>query len=90
MQALTNTAAAAGKPWWSETFGVASVCLKLLIAPLVIVDKILSVLVGAAFVSLFGAAFAWYCGLIPDEQVAKFLGELGDRGLAIIQASGVL
>jgi hypothetical protein len=90
VQALNNTAAAAGRPWWAETFNVAAVCLKVFVAPLRIASQVAEAAVAIAFVGVFGALAAWYLGIIPDEQVAKLLGELGGRGLAIIQASGVL
>jgi hypothetical protein len=90
VQALNNTAAAAGRPWWAETFNVAAICLKVFVAPLRIASQVAEAAVAIAFVGVFGALAAWYLGIIPDEQVAKLLGELGGRGLAIIQASGVL
>lgn len=87
---LTNVTAAAAKPWWGETFGVAATCLIILVAPLKIATQIAEAAVALAFLTVFGAIGLWYVGYIPDEEVARVLGQLGDRGLAILQASGII
>lgn len=90
VEALTNTSAAAGRPWWAETFSVAVTCGRIMVAPLKIAASIADAAVACAFLGIFGLIGLWWMGYIPDEEVAKVLGQLGDRGLAIIQASGIL
>lgn len=49
------------------------------------VDLALSLLVLATL----GAAAAWATGIIPQEEAAKHLTELGDRGLELIRLLGL-
>jgi hypothetical protein len=88
--ALSNTVSATARPWWADGFSVAATCAKVLFFPLKLVSQIAQTAVELAFVAVFVAFGLWYLGYIPDEQVARILGELGNRGLGIIQASGIL
>lgn len=82
--------AAATRPWWAEAPDVAAKCLALAFAPLRFAAIAAEAAVSLAFVAVFGAAALWWAGYIPDAVVAAYLGQLGDRALAILQASGVL
>lgn len=78
------------RPWWTEAPDVAAKCLTLAFAPVRYAALAAEFAVSLCFLSVFGAAGLWWLGYIPDETVAHYLGVVGDRGLRILQASGVL
>jgi hypothetical protein len=51
---------------------------------------VMDMMVSAAVLGALGTVAAWWTGRIPDEDVARVLGEIGKRGLAIAVKSGVL
>jgi len=81
---------AAGRPWWAEAPDVAAKCLSLAFAPVRYAALAAEAAVSLAFVAVFGTVGLWWTGYIPDEVVASYLGQVGDRALAILQASGLL
>ena len=81
--------AAASRPWWAEAPDVAAKCLALAFAPVRYAALAAEAAVSLAFVAVFGAIGLWWTGYIPDAVVAHYLGQAGDRALAILQASGV-
>lgn len=82
--------AAAGRPWWADAPDVAAKCLAFAFAPFRYAAMAADAAVSLAFVSVFGTIVLWWAGYIPDSVVASYLGQVGDRALAILQASGVL
>lgn len=81
--------AAAARPWWAEAPDVAAKCLSLAFAPVRYAVMAAEAAVSLAFLAVFGAISLWWAGYIPDEVVAHYLGQAGERALAILQASGV-
>jgi len=81
--------AAASRPWWAEAPDVAAKCLALAFAPIRYAALVAETAVSLAFLAVFGAAALWWAGYIPDTVVAQYLGQAGERALAILQASGV-
>lgn len=81
---------AVGRPWWAEAPDVAAKCLSLAFAPVRYAAMAAEAAVSLAFLAVIGAIALWWTGYIPDEVVAGYLGQVGDRALAILQASGAL
>lgn len=80
----------AGRPWWADAPDVAAKCLTLAFAPVRYAALVAEAIVSLVFVALFGVVGLWWAGYIPDAVVASYLGQLGDRALAILQASGII
>lgn len=59
-------------------------------APFRVLGWALDFAVSALVVGIAAAAWAWWAGHISDTQVAWFLGQLGERGLAILSGAGLL
>lgn len=79
-----------GRPWWAEAPDVAAKCLTLAFAPVRYAAMAAEVAVSLCFLAVFGAIGLWWMGYISDDTVAHYLGIVGDRGLHILQSSGVL
>jgi len=90
LQGLMDTTQAAGRPWWSETFYVAVVCMKLIYVPVKVIGDVANTLVALAFIGVFAVLGLTMVGYIPDAVVVKYLAMVGDRVLSLIQASGLL
>lgn len=82
--------AAVSRPWWAEVPDVVAKCLTLAFAPVRYAALAAEAAVSLAFVVVFGTVALWWAGYIPDAVVAHYLGQVGDRALAILQASGVI
>ena len=64
--------------------------LTLATVPFRIFAFVMDLIVSTTMVVIIATLVAWYFKKIPDEYVVQFLGEIGQRGLAIIGKSGVI
>jgi hypothetical protein len=79
-----------GALWWARIPGRTWAVAMALTAPVRALALVMDMMVSAAVLGALGAAAAWWTGRIPDETVARVLGEIGKRGLAVVVKSGVL
>ena len=79
---------AAARPWWFEAPSVAMTCAKVAVAPFVAIVRLAEAAVAMALFAVVAVAFAWHQGYIADKDVVATLKPVGQRILAMIQASG--
>jgi hypothetical protein len=79
-----------GALWWARIPGRLWTVAVALTSPLRALALIMDMMVSAAVLGVLATVAAWWIGRIPDEDVARVLGEIGKRGLAIVVKSGVL
>lgn len=77
-------------PWWGKFPDILWKCSLVVISPIRFALFIADAVVSLTFVALIGAIGLWYFGYIPDALIAKYVGDLGNRIISILNATGVL
>lgn len=78
-----------GIPWYLSIPTRLWFAFIIITMPLRIAAWLLETAVAACTIGIILTVYLWWSHVIPDEQVALFLGEIGNRGLQIITKSGV-
>lgn len=81
---------AASLPWWGHTPSVVARCVQVAFMPLRLLAAAADAAVSLAFVGLGLSVYLWWTGIIADEAVAGFLGQVGNRLLGIVKSSGLI
>jgi hypothetical protein len=81
----------AGGTWWFAKLPARLwFAANIMAVPFRILSWALNTAAAAAVVAVAGAGLAWWYHYITDDQVAWFIGQIGNRGLSIMGKSGVL
>jgi hypothetical protein len=80
----------AGAGWWRRIPTRLWMVGVVLAAPVRALAMILDALVAATMLAVIAVVWAWWVHIIPDEDVARILGQLGGRGLSILSKSGII
>lgn len=80
----------AGAGWWRRIPSRLWMAAVILSVPFRAIAMILDALVALAVLAVVAIVWAWWIHIIPDEEVARVLGQLGGRGLSILSKSGII
>jgi ABC-type multidrug transport system permease subunit len=62
----------------------------LLVLPIRVAAWVLNAAAAAIIVGIVVVGWAWWTRRIPDEDVAWVMGQIGERGIAILTKAGLL
>ena len=79
-----------GSTWYAAIPGRIWFACKVLAMPVIIAGWLLDKAVSALVVGAAVLLWACWTGIIPDDQISAFMGQLGGRLLGIATKSGVL